>query len=98
MNSKILSKHKICKKDSNTYIPPSSTKYVTYTAAVTSNSNRHLYNITSQLNKIPCNNLPQGHPNTAAMGMFIAKRPKQNSINICKQNYPMKEWVYWHVC
>ena len=72
MNSEKLSKNK-SKNELTKYIPSSSTKNTSYAAAVTNNSNSTLKELTMQLQP-RTKEIPQGHPDTAATGTFLAQK------------------------
>ena len=77
MISKKLSLNILIKNELTKYIPsPSTNKHMSYAAAVSSNSNSRLNDITSQLHTLTSTDIPQGHPDTAATGMFLTKQHK----------------------
>ena len=72
VNSTKLNQNKIIKNELTQYNPSSRTKHMSYAVAVTSNSNSKRSDLTARLQPIT-NNIPQGHPDTAATGTFLAK-------------------------
>ena len=73
MNSKKLSLNNLNKNELIKCIPSQSKNKISYAAAVTSNSKNLLNELTLKLQPLT-KAIPQGHPNTTATGMFLAKQ------------------------
>ena len=88
MNSKI-SQTKINKPDSNNYTSsPRNSKHISYAAAVTNAYSNSMTRLSTLMNKFKAilndKSIPQGHPDSAATSMFLAKKHKYlgNELNL----------------